>query len=107
MSIDINLINTVGPTGFKELLAANGIQDTTIQAGGKGLIIALKVDGKDFVLGRQRGGPRYFYSVDGAASVLIQHGITGFYVDTTGWLPRTLTKNKKRQSLLGGASGDI
>lgn len=100
-------MSIVGPLSFKELLAAGSVQDTVILAGDKGLVIALKVGGKDFVLGRQRGGPRYFYSVDGAASVLIQHGITGFYVDTIGWLPRTLTKNKKRQSLPDDTGGDI
>jgi len=107
MIMSIDLMSIVGPMGFKELLAANSVQDTIIQAGDKGLIIAMKVGGKDFVLGRRRGGPRYFYSVDGAASVLIQHGITGFYVDTIGWLPRTLTKNQKRLFLPGGTSGDI
>lgn len=105
--MNIDSMSIVGPTGFKELLAGDSVQNTVIQAGDKGLIIALKVGGKDFALGRRRGGVRYFYSVDGAASVLIQHGITGFYVDTMGWLPRTLTKNQKRQSLPGSTSEDI
>ncbi|BBL36032.1 hypothetical protein Nstercoris_02311 (plasmid) [Nitrosomonas stercoris] len=100
-------MNIVGPTGFKELLAADSVQDTVIRGEIKGLVIALRVGEKDFVLGRSRGGVRYFYSIDGAASVLIQYGINQFDLDLRGWLPRTLTKNQKRQSLPGSTSEDI
>lgn len=104
MITDMDSISVVGPLGFKELLVAGSVQDTVIRAGEKGLVIALKVGGSDFVLGRSRGGVRYFHSIDGAASVLIQHGISQFDLDVTGWLPRTLTRNKGGK--LQGSTGN-
>lgn len=94
--MNMDPLNIVGPLGFKELLAADSVHDTIIRGEIKGLIIALKVGGKDFVLGRSRGGVRYFHSIDGAVSVLIQHGVNRFNLDLRDWLPRTLTKNQKK-----------
>jgi len=100
MIMDMDSLSIVGPLGFKELLAADSVQDTVIRGNSKGLVITLKVGGKDLVLGRSRGGVRYFHSIDGAASVLIQHGINRLDLDLNGWLPRTLTRNKKVGDLL-------
>lgn len=92
--MNMDSLSVVGPLGFKELVAADSVQDTVILGDSKGLVITMKVGGKDFVLGRSRGGVRYFHSIDGAASVLIQHGINRIDLDLNGWLPRTLTRNK-------------
>ncbi|EFU5938112.1 partition protein [Shigella sonnei] len=105
MIMDMDSVGVVGPTAFKELLAAGSVQNAAIRASTQGLVIALKVGTSDFVLGRSRGGVRYFHSIDGAASVLIQHGICQFDSDVTGWLPRTLTRNKGGE-LLGGTSDE-
>lgn len=99
--MEIDSMGVVGPTAFKELLAADSVQNAAIRAGSQGLVITLKVGMNDFVLGRSRGGVRYFLSIDGAASVLIQHGIFRFDSDVTGWLPRTLTRNKGGDLLAG------
>lgn len=96
--MSVELLDVIQPSVFKGQLAAGSVTDTVIQAGTKGLVITLKIGKNGFVLGRTRGGIRYFHAIDGAASVLIQHGITSFFVDTNGWLPRTLTKNPKRSS---------
>ncbi|SWV26658.1 transposase [Klebsiella pneumoniae] len=52
------------------------------------------------ILGQYRGGPRYFRTIDAAASLLIQHGIYRFEADVAGWKPKTLTR--KGGELLGG-----
>ena len=102
MIMDMNSVGVVGPAGFKELLAANSVQDTVIRCHYEGLVIALKVGGKDFVLGLSRGGVRYFRSFDAAASTLIQNGICRFESDLTGFHPRMFAKNKKGGDLLDG-----
>ena len=101
--MDINSVGVVGPAGFKELLAANSVQDTVIRCQDEGLVITLKVGGKDFFLGLSRGGVRYFRSFDAAASMLVQNGISRFESDLTGWHPRMFAKNKKGGDLRGGA----
>ena len=76
--MSVELLDVIQPSVFKEQLAAGSVTDTVIQAGTKGLVITLKIGKNGFVLGRTRGGIRYFHAIDGAASVLIQHGITSF-----------------------------
>ena len=95
MITNIDLTGVVGPTAFKELQAANSVQSATIRFVDQGLIIVLKIGQNARVLGRSRGGVRYFHSVDGAASVLVQHGIYKFDAEVEGWMPRTLSRNKK------------
>ncbi|AZN65845.1 partition protein (plasmid) [Acinetobacter johnsonii] len=107
MIMDMNSVGVVGPAGFKELLAANSVQDTVIRCQDEGLVIALKVGGKDFVLGLSRGGVRYFRSFDAAASMLIQNGICRFESDLTGWHPRMFAKNKKGGNLLGSTGDEL
>lgn len=106
MITDIDSIGIVTPVAFKEMLATGNVESASIQVSEKGLIIVLQLGASTRILGRSRGGARCFHSVDGAASVLLQHGIYQFNVDVEGWLPRTLTRNKGRSSL-GKASDDL
>lgn len=97
MMLDLESVGIVGPAGFRDLLEAGGVEEVrVVSAGELGLAIAMKVGENDFVLGRSRGGIRFFQSIDGAASVLIQHNITSFHTDMNGWLPRMLSKSKNR-----------
>ncbi|MCK9238276.1 MAG: partition protein [Thiopseudomonas sp.] len=100
MIMNIGSMSLITPVGVRALIAAGSVEDASIQAiSTEGLAVVIKTKKETFVLGRMRGGIRVFVSVDGAASVLIQFGIKGFYVNAEGWLPRTLQK----QSLAGNA----
>ena len=68
--MSVELLDVIQPSVFKGQLAAGSVTDTVIQAGTKGLVITLKIGKNGFVLGRTRGGIRYFHAIDGAASVL-------------------------------------
>lgn len=80
----------ISPMAFKEVLAADGIKGASVRSADKGLILVLQLGEQERVLGQYRGGPRYFRTIDGAASVLIQHGIFEFEANVSGWLPRSL-----------------
>ncbi len=88
----------IGPVPFKEVLAAGGVQCASIGMAEKGLVVVLRIGKKDRILGQYRGGPRYFSSLDGAGSVLIQHGIFQWETDVQGWVPRTLARRGRRAS---------
>ncbi len=90
------------PTAFKEVLLVGGVESATIRVADKGLVLVLRIAGEDRILGQYRGGPRYFRSLDGAVSLLIQHGIYQFEADVKGWKPKTLTR--KGGELLSGIS---
>lgn len=87
--------SVIGPAAFKEVLTAGGVKKTTIRHTGNGLVLVLLIGGQERVLGQYRGGPRYFSTVDGAVSVLIQHGIYEFEANVLGWLPKTLARKAK------------
>lgn len=80
------------PRAIKTLLATGAISGVFVRASEKGLLVFFSLAGGESVLGAHRGGPRFFQSFDGVASVLRQHGISKFSVDTTGWTPKTLAK---------------
>lgn len=86
----------IDPVSFKEVLAAGGVNAATIGKADKGLVVVLRIAKKDRILGQYRGGPRYFSSLDGAGSVLVQHGIYQWETDAQGWVPRTLARASKR-----------
>ena len=86
----LELHNELPSRLFKELVAAGSVTNVVIVGTGSGLVVVLRVGMNDRVLGATRGGPRYFQSIDGAASVLQQAGIRTFNVNTTNWTPKTL-----------------
>ncbi|SFQ11434.1 hypothetical protein SAMN05216419_10659 [Nitrosomonas cryotolerans] len=96
------LKTVITPPAFKEILLIGGVKSAAVRMADKGLVLILRIGGEDRILGQYRGGPRYFRSLDGAASVLIQHGIYQFEVNVTGWLPRTLVR--KGGDLLDGTN---
>lgn len=85
-------LSEVAPRLFKELVAAGSVSSAVVRGGADGLYIVLQVGPNERIVGASRGGPRYFQSIDGAASVLWQAGIRTFEVDTTHWEPKTLKK---------------
>lgn len=97
MITNVDSMGVVGPTAFKELLAAGSVKGATIRVSAQGLIIILHIGQNDRVLGQFRGGPRFFRSFDGAAAALRQNGVTQWDADATGWVPRTLLRGKKEQ----------
>jgi len=84
--------NIVEPRVFRELVAAGSVTNVIVQGADKGLVIVLRVGLNERILGAVRGGPRYFQSIDGAASMLQQAGIVKFEVDSSNWVPRTMAK---------------
>jgi hypothetical protein len=86
----LELSNEVQPRLFRELVAAGSVSSAVVRSFDKGLLIVLQVGLNERVVGAARGGPRYFQSIDGAASVLQQAGVRTFSVDTTNWTPKTL-----------------
>jgi hypothetical protein len=82
----------ITPPVFKEIMLIGGVKSAAVRMADKGLVLILRIGGKDRILGQYRGGPCYFRLLDGAASVLIQNGIYQFEADVTGWLPRTLAR---------------
>lgn len=93
-------LTMVEPKVFKELIAAGAVLGATVRAAdsGKGLLVILDVGQQQRILGQSRGrGPRYFQSFDGAASTLLQNGVTTFNGEMTGWTPKTEPKGVKRQ----------
>jgi hypothetical protein len=82
----------VDPRAVRTLIATGAIEGICIRATELGLAVFFRLSGAEVVLGAHRGNPRVFKSFDGAASVLQQHGIYQFSVDTTGWTPKTLAK---------------
>lgn len=92
--------DVINPTAFKEVLLIGGVKGAAVRRAEKGLVLVLRIGEENRILGQYRGGARYFRSVDGAASVLIQHGIYEFNADLTGWVPKTLAH--KSSDLLDG-----
>lgn len=90
ITVMLELNSEVPPRLFKELVAAGSVTSASVKSSSKGLLIVLQVGINERVVGAARGGPRYFQSIDGAASVLQQAGIRQFSVDTTNWTPKTL-----------------
>ncbi|HBU6176794.1 TPA: partition protein [Klebsiella oxytoca] len=88
--------DVINPTAFKEVLLIGGVKGATVRlAADKGLLVlVLRIGEENRILGQYRGGARYFRTVDGAASVLIQHGIYQFNAELTGWTPRTLARSR-------------
>lgn len=100
--ITVDIKSVISPTAFKEVLSVGGVKNAAIRYAGQGLVLVLRIGGQERVLGQYRGGPRYFSTLDGAASVLIQNGIQEFEADVSGWLPRTLVR---KGGLLPGGTG--
>jgi len=91
--IDLESVPIVAPPIFRELAAAGAVQGACIRTvdDETGLVIVLRVAGQNRVLGVQRAlRPRYFQSIDGAASILQQAGITEWTAKLEDWTPRTM-----------------
>ncbi|HHL0209585.1 TPA: ParC family partition-associated protein [Klebsiella quasipneumoniae subsp. similipneumoniae] len=92
--IDMESVPIVAPPIFRELAAAGAIQGACIRtvSDDAGLVIVLRIAGQNRVLGVQRAlRPRYFQSLDGAASILQQAGIKEWAAKIEeGWTPRTM-----------------
>ncbi len=88
----IETLNVVVPNAFRELVTAGSVSSVLVKGADKGLVIVLRVGMNERVVGAVRGGPRYFQSIDGAASVLKQYGIVDFSVNVSNWVPRTMAK---------------
>jgi len=86
----LEMTSEVAPRLFKELVAAGSVSSAVVKSYDKGLLIVLRIGLTERVVGAARGGPRYFQSIDAAASMLQQAGIRTFAVDTTNWTPKTL-----------------
>ncbi|CEE15852.1 MULTISPECIES: ParC family partition-associated protein [Xanthomonas] len=91
--VDLESVPIVSPPIFRELAGAGAVQGACIRSvdDEKGLVIVLRVANQNRVLGVQRAlRPRFFQSVDGAASILQQAGITEWAAKIDNWTPRTL-----------------
>lgn len=87
--------NVVVPLILKELFAAGAVNSARVEIGDKGFVVIFRIGMTDRVLGVGRkvhGGPRYFLSLDGAASVLQSYGVTEFAVNTRNWVPRAVSR---------------
>ncbi|KIZ48471.1 partition protein [Pseudomonas oryzihabitans] len=94
--IEFDSSAVIDPASFKEVLAAGGVHSASIGKADKGLVVVLRIAKRDRILGQYRGGPRYFSSLDGAGSVLVQHGIFQWETRAQGWVPRTLARSNRR-----------
>lgn len=88
----------IEPKVVKELIAAGSINAASVEGAQGGLVIVLKVGMLDRTLGVARGGVRLFQSIDGAASVLQSYGIKKFSVDTTDWVPKTISRALQKEA---------
>jgi hypothetical protein len=81
LDFDLNKLPLVAPPIYRELAAAGAVKGAYVLSAGNdtGLVIVLRLENGNRLLGVQRAvRPRYFRSIDGAASVLQQAGITGW-----------------------------
>ncbi len=79
LDFDLETLPLVAPPIYRELAAAGAVKHAYVLSAGNdaGLVIVLRLSNGDRLLGVQRAvRPRYFRSIDGAASVLQQAGIT-------------------------------
>lgn len=83
-----SMMTEVPPRLFKELVAAGSVTNAVVKSFDRGLLITLQVGMTERVVGATRGGPRYFQSLDAAASALQQAGIRRFTVDNGNGLPK-------------------
>jgi hypothetical protein len=88
----------IEPKVLKELIAAGSIASARIEGVQGGLAIILKVGLQDRTLGAARGGVRLFQSLDGAASVLQSYGIEKFTVNTSNWVPKTMSRSQQKEA---------
>jgi len=84
--------NILTPKVFKELAEARSIRNVSIYSAEQGLIIVARVGLSDKILGKDRGGIRYFKSFDGAAAILQKYGINEWEANSENWVPRTTKK---------------
>lgn len=87
-----NVRTVIEPRVFKEFVAAGSVKSAFIHATEQGLVVIIKIGVTERILGQYRGGPRFFQSFDGAASLLQQNGIFTWSADTENWVPRTSIK---------------
>lgn len=85
----MNFVSEVKPSSFKGMVIAESVENILIRSSDdkQGLLITFKVNGKDYVLGQERGGLRYFRSFDAAASTLQKYGFSRFEAETVDWRP--------------------
>lgn len=89
---DTDEMKVLGPTAFKEFLASESVENVTVIPCDNDLIAVIKIASKSYVLGRSRGGPRLFKTIDGAAATLKQYGINSFEAELSDWIPKTIQR---------------
>jgi hypothetical protein len=87
--IDTDEMKVLGPTALKEFLVSDSVESVTIMPSEYDLIAVIQVASRPYILGRSRGGPRLFKSIDGAAATLKQYGIDSFDAKLSDWIPKT------------------
>lgn len=89
---DTDEMKVLGPTALKEFLASESVENVRVVPSNNDLIAVLKIASKSYVLGRSRGGPRFFKTIDGAAATLKQYGISSFEAELSDWIPKTVQR---------------
>lgn len=89
---DTDKMKVLGPTALKEFLASESVESVTVISFNNDLIAVLNIASKSYVVGRSRGGPRLFKTIDGAAATLKQYGISSFEAELSDWIPKTLQR---------------
>jgi len=89
---DADKMKVLGPTALKEFLASESVESVTVMAFNNDLIAVLNIASKSYVVGRSRGGPRLFKTIDGAAATLKQYGISSFEAELSDWTPKTVQR---------------
>lgn len=85
-------MKVLGPAAFKEFVASETVESVIIMPSNYDVIAVVKIASKSYVLGRSRGGPRLFKTIDGAAATLKQYGINSFTAELTDWIPQTIQR---------------
>ena len=89
---DTDEMKVLDPTALKEFLASESVENVRVVPSNNDLIAVLKIASKSYVLGRSRGGPRLFKSIDGAAATLKQYGNNSFEAELSDWIPKTVQR---------------
>lgn len=89
---DTDEVKVLGPTALKEFLASESVENVRVVPFNNDLVAVLKIASKSYVLGRSRGGPRLFKSIDGAAATLKQYGLSSFEAELNDWIPKTMQR---------------
>lgn len=91
--------SAVQPKLLKELVAAGNVSKAVVKSYPQGYLITLQVGMTERVVGAARGGPRFFKSMDAAASAVYQAGISEFSVSIGGGLPKARARTEESEAI--------